>query len=59
MVDRFLGDGSGVLFCLFWSIVAVSGAGQSRAVSGVRFLTGGVFECDIAHRRSVAVLYVC
>ena len=27
-----------------------------RAVSGERFLTGGVFECDIAHRRSVAVL---
>ena len=27
-----------------------------RAVSGTRFLTGGVFECDIAHRRSVAVL---
>ena len=27
-----------------------------RAVSGVRFLTGGVFECDIAHCRSVAVL---
>ena len=27
-----------------------------RAVSGARFLTGGVFECDIAHRRSVAVL---
>ena len=27
-----------------------------RAVSGPRFLTGGVFECDIAHRRSVAVL---
>ena len=26
------------------------------AVSGARFLTGGVFECDIAHRRSVAVL---
>ena len=25
-----------------------------RAVSGARFLTGGVFECDIAHRRSVA-----
>ena len=25
-------------------------------VSGARFLTGGVFECDIAHRRSVAVL---
>ena len=29
---------------------------QDRAVSGARFLTGGVFECDIAHRRSVAVL---
>ena len=27
-----------------------------RAASGSRFLTGGVFECDIFHRRSVAVL---
>ena len=27
-----------------------------RAVSGARFLTGGVFGCDISHRRSVAVL---
>ena len=27
-----------------------------RAFSGARFLTGGVFECDISHRRSVAVL---
>ena len=27
-----------------------------RAVSGARFLTGGVFECDISHRRSVAAL---
>ena len=27
-----------------------------RAVSGARFLTVGVFECDIVHRRSVAVL---
>ena len=27
-----------------------------RAVSGAQFLTGGVFECDIADRRSVAVL---
>ena len=27
-----------------------------RAVSGGSFLTGGVFECDVAHRRSVAVL---
>ena len=27
-----------------------------RAVSRARFLTRGVFECDISHRRSVAVL---
>ena len=27
-----------------------------RAVSGARFLTGVVFQCDISHRRSVAVL---
>ena len=27
-----------------------------RAVSGTWFLTGGVFECDISHRRSVVVL---
>ena len=27
-----------------------------RAISGSRFLTGGVFECDISYRRSVAVL---
>ena len=28
----------------------------NRAVSGTRFITGGVFECDIAHRSSVAIL---
>ena len=27
-----------------------------RAASGAQFLTGGVFECDIGHRRYVAVL---
>ena len=27
-----------------------------RAFSGAQFLTGGVFECDISHRRSVVVL---
>ena len=27
-----------------------------RVVSGARFISGGVFECDISHRRSVAVL---
>ena len=29
-----------------------------RAVSGARFLTGGVFQCDISHRRSVALLWI-
>ena len=29
----------------------------NRTVSGARFLTGGVFECDIAQRRSVAILW--
>ena len=29
-----------------------------RAVRGARFLTGGVFECDIAHRKFVAVVVV-
>ena len=53
----------GVLFC-----VVVSGCRYTpsaadshlrllgRAVSGARFLTGSVLECDIAHRRSVPVL---
>ena len=27
-----------------------------RVVSGASFLTGGVFACDLAHRRSVSVL---
>ena len=29
---------------------------QDSVVSGASFLTGGVFECDLAHRRSVAAL---
>ena len=29
-----------------------------RVVSGARFLTRGVLECDIAHHRSVAVLCI-
>ena len=27
-----------------------------RVVSGASFLIGGVFECDLAHRQSLAVL---
>ena len=29
---------------------------QDSAVSGGRFRTGGVFQCDISHRRYVAIL---
>ena len=29
-----------------------------RVASGASFLTGGVFECDLAHRRYVAVLFI-
>ena len=44
---------------LFWSLVSTADTHPKlldRAVSGARFLTGVVFGCDIAHRRSVAVL---
>ena len=63
MIDRFLGDALDVLSCQFWSCSAVWCSATDthlklldRAVSGSQFLTGGVFECDISHRRSVAVL---
>ena len=65
MIDRILGDAFGVLSCQFWSIVLQSSARLlihtlikllDRTVSDARFLTGGMFECDISHRRSVAVL---
>ena len=39
-----------------WCSVAKTHELLDRAVSGDSFLTGGVFECDLAHRRSVAVL---
>ena len=64
MIDRFLVDAFGVLSFQFWSIVLQSAARlpihtlnywtEQLVVPG--FLTGGVFECDISHRRSVAVL---
>ena len=41
---------------VWWSAADTHLKLLDRAVSGARFLTGGVFECDIAHRRSVAVL---
>ena len=64
MMDRFLGDAFGVMSCPFWqycSAVWCSAAHsylklQDGAVSGASFLTGGVFECDIAHRPCVTAL---
>ena len=62
MIDRFLGFG--VLSFQFWCTVLQSGARLKTHTlnywtvqsNGARFLTGGVFECDISHRRSVAVM---
>ena len=62
MIDHFVRDASGVLSCPFWSSAVWCSAADThlklldRVVSCARFLTGGAFECDIAHRRSVAVL---
>ena len=46
----------GVLFCSVKLFCRYTPQTTGRAVSGARFLTVGLFECDIAHRRSVAVL---
>ena len=59
MMDHFWRDASGVLdYCsAVWCLAADTHLKLlDRAVSGARYLTVGVFECDIAHRRSVAVL---
>ena len=60
-----MGDALGVLSCQFWSTVPPVGARLlihlrllDRVVSGASFLTGAMFECDLAHRRSVAVLFM-
>ena len=61
IIDCFLGDAFWVLSFPFWSTVLQCGARLpirtlDRAVSLASFLIGGVFECDIERRRSVAVL---
>ena len=56
MLSGFCPASFGVLFCSLVLHANTHLKLLDRAVSGVRFLTGGVFECDIAHRRSVAVL---
>ena len=60
--DRCLWDAFGVLQCPFWSSVLQCGARLQiltlklldRAVCGASFLTGGWFEWDIGHLRSMA-----
>ena len=47
--------------CFVWPVLEYCSAvwcsaADTHLISGARFLTGGVFECDIAQRRSVAVL---
>ena len=64
MIDLFLGDTFGFFFLpilqycsAVWCLAADTHLKLlDRAVSIARFLTGGVFECDIDRRRSVAVL---
>ena len=65
MIDRFLGDALGVLSCPYleygsavWcSAVDTHLKLLDCAVCGASW-TGGVFECDLAHRLSVGVLSV-
>ena len=63
MIERFLGDAFGVLSYQVWSIVVHSGA--QLLINTLKYWTEqsmvpvsnwGVFECDISHRPSVAVL---
>ena len=64
MIDCFLGDaiwGFVMPVLEYCSAVWCSPADThlrllDRLVSGANFLTGGMFECDLAHRRSVVVL---
>ena len=64
MINCSLGDAFGVLSCQFLeycSAVWYSAANThlkllDRIISGACFLAGGVLNCDLSHRRSVAVL---
>ena len=56
MLSLFCPASFGVWFAVWCSAADTHLKLLDRAVSGARFLTGGVFECDISHRRSVAVL---
>ena len=61
MIDYFLGDALGFFSWPLWNTALWCGAAADthlkqldRVVSGASFLTRGVFECNLAHRRSAA-----
>ena len=58
MLSGFCPARFGVLSAVWCSAADTHLKLLDRVVSGARFLTGGVFECDIAHRRSVAILFM-
>ena len=56
MIDRFLGDAFCFVLPVLSTVLQCGARLQrthlkrlDRVVSGARFLTGSVFECDIAH----------
>ena len=58
MLSGFCPASFGVLFCSLVLGCRCNLKLLDPEVSGARFLTGGVFECDIVHRRSVAALCI-
>ena len=56
MIDWSSGDAFGVLSCQFWNNVLQCSVWQCGVVSGACFLADGVLNCNLSHRRSVAVL---
>ena len=64
MIDCSSGDAFLVLSCQFWNTVLQCGVRLPMrtlnywtcVVSGACLLAGGVLNCDLSHRRSVAVL---
>ena len=64
MINYSSGDDFVVLSCQFWNTVLQCGVRLpihtlnylDRVVSGACFIAGSVLNCDLSHRRSVAVL---
>ena len=58
MLHHFLRDAFQYCSAVWCSAADTHRKLLGRVVCGGRFLTGGVFECDIADRRSVAVIFM-